>query len=228
MNKRRRIMRTIGERPGSTSAKKYEAQYDTTTATYNTRTLWSDDISQLPKTTGTAGELDSRQRDIANLRGIKFCYEVRNDRSEPMYFNWAVISPKNSDVTSIPTADFFRDWTTARAIAFSNTLTGNDFHCRPINTDLYDVITHKRYVLAAANESATNASYTSNRSNYVNIMKYIKIGRQFRYDAGSSDAEGRRLFVVFWGDFWGRNSGSTGTSNIFMNRRAILYFREPK
>lgn len=225
--KRRRIMRTIGERPGQSTAKKNVQVLDSTTAGYNTRTLWSDDVSQLTKQ-GTLDEIDYRNRDIANLRGLKFCWELRNDNATPMHFNMAVISPKNDKVTTISNTDFFRDWTNTRARDFSTTLSSNDFRCRPINKDIYDIICHKRYTLGGANEQATNASFSSARSNYRTIDFYIKINRQFRYDGTSTSAEGRRIFVVFWGDLWGNNSGAGGTNNIWLNRRTILYFREPK
>lgn len=213
----------VGERVGTSSAKKVVQDYDTVALTPNTRVLNIDNITSITKEAG-GGEIDRRQRDVANLRGVKFCWEVRNLGTVPLYFNWCILIPKGDD--SIGTTDFFRDFGTSRGIAFGTALTSNDFHCRPINSDKYVVVQHKRYRLAPNG----NVNYSAGSSNsYMNLDRYVKLKRQFRFDTGFASPQGKNIFVVYWFDqFLSPGGTAPAAGQVNINRRNILYFREPK
>lgn len=225
---KRRRMNQIGFRPGKSTAKKTFMIYDGTAGSISTRTLYIEDLSQLEKQTSSL-EINKREREMVNLRGIKFCMELRNDTVDtPLYFNWAVISPKAS--ASPSDNDFFRGYANDRSDDFNASLTSNDFHCRPINSDAYIVLTHRRLTLGG--KKASDAYKDTVPLNYRNVMKYMKIKRQVRYDTiegGQAAQEGRKLFLVYWCDGFMTDGPNLPVANsMTLNRQVILYFREPK
>lgn len=224
---KRRRMNAIGHRPGRSTAKKTFMLYDSTTENINSRNLYTEDLSQLAKQS-SANEINLRERDIANLRGIKFCMELRNNIIDtPVYFNWAVVVPRAT--TSPSDNDFFRGYTNDRSDDFNSSLTSNDFHCRPINSDAYIVLTHRRLTLGG--KKASDTYKDTHPLNYRNVMKYMKIKRQVRYDnvEGFAAQEGRKMFLVYWCDQFLTPGATLGTTAAMsLNRQVILYFRDPK
>lgn len=215
-------MRLIGNRPGSSTAKKRLQLFDSQAQGLSTRTLYSHSLTEVPAQT-TADEIDARNRDVVNLRGVKFCWEVRHSSNIPMYMNWAVVSPRAGN--SIDSTDFFRAYTGTRNQDFSVSLSSNELHCLPINTDKYIIFTHKRYRMAALD----SITYQQNRgATYLVIQKYLKIKRQLRFDGIATTPEGRSLFVVYWFDQFMRDINTAPVQNVFVNRRIIQYFREPR
>lgn len=196
----------IGHRVNESTGKRYTIEDSINN--YNTRTLYKIDLTNIPKT--TSNEIDSRQRDIVNLRGFKFCIELQNRLERPLYFNYAVLSPKNGQTVS--EENFFRGSGNGRGLTFSNLLlSSNDFHCRPINADEYIILRHKRYRLSSlVLEGGSN--YTENSGkNYMNIMKYVKLKRQIRYDG--LDAQSSPVVFVFWFDSFLREPESPVEQN---------------
>lgn len=222
--KKRRMMRQIGERPGSSSSKKHALQDDATILTLSTRTLYSQTLTDLPKQTGD--EINRRDRDIARLSGVKFCWELANNTSDPVYLNWAIVIPKGDN--TVGSADFFRAYGTSRSVTFGSSLTSNDFHCRPINSDRYDIVTHKRYRLGPNNGASNTTWYAGTEKSYMNLNKYIKIKRQFRYEGVLNQSEGRIPILVYWFDQFLKPSGTTPVPVVNILQRNIQYFRDPK
>ena len=133
--------------------------------------MYSDDITTLPQSTTNA--IDTRQREIANIRGVKFCWEITNNSIKPVYMNWAIVSPRTESLNQLSTTDFFRSDNTSRSQDFGTSLNSNEFHCLPINKDAYIIHKHKRWVIAPK----IGATFYNNNSgkNYRNLSTYFKI-----------------------------------------------------
>jgi len=90
-SKRRKISR-VGKRVGQATAKRQETVNDTVSVFENTRTFYVDNLLRLDKQT-TADELNLRNRDIVNFRGVKICTQIKNNQDYPITLNWCVLVP---------------------------------------------------------------------------------------------------------------------------------------
>lgn len=214
----------IGERVGTTTAKAvYTANIP---KILDTRTLYQTEITSLPQK-ASFGENNTRLRQIANVRGFKVCMEVRNQSENPMYFNIAVISPKDSNaVVSEP--GFFRGYTQSnRSVDFSTGRSSNEFHCLPINADKYTVLKHKRYRLIPVNQAQTVYNDHSGH-NYMNIGFYTRLKRQVRYQENGVTESGK-CYLVYWCDEFLSSAGTPSVSEqMQVNEKVVTYFKEPK
>lgn len=221
--KRRRV---IGEPIGSSSAKSREVVSTLAVNTVvQTRTLYSQELTEIPR----SDNIGERERDIVNLRGFKICISLRNTNNDPCYYNLALISFKgNACATSentIETTKFFRDHNNSRGQDFSQALTALEFHCLPINTDLYNVITHKRYRIGGAAVGSSN--WNSQSNNFKNIDFYQKIKRQIRFENSDQESSNHKVFFVEWCDRFDQTSGAVPAPGFVSQRKLICYFREP-
>jgi len=131
---------------------------------------------------------------MINWRGTRICMFFRNTgNTNPVNLNIAVLAPKSTGAGNVPVAtEFFRGDVGTRAIDFGVTLSANEFRCRPINSDEYNILRHKRYTLA---QTAPSASGWNNGTlkNFLQIKWFIKAKRQIRYSAsdGNTPTEDR-------------------------------------
>lgn len=224
-SRKRMFSRTnVGERVGTGGAKRNFVVRDTVVNSLATRTLLIADLNEIPE----GNVLQSRERKIVNCRGYKLCMELRNQAQGPLYVNVAVLSPKNGN-TGVGTSDFFR-WSAndVRSIDFGDvTLTSNEYHCLPINSDKYTVLRHKRYVLG---ENGSTSFEDRNRANYANVDWWIPLKRQIRYETGAQEStQTGEVYCVMWCDNWGTAAGAGSTADqLAYTRRFVNYFREPK
>lgn len=220
--KRQRFTKTkIGERVGLDNAKRWVAR-DQQALSINTRAIFSRDLTSIPHTIDNA--INGRQRHMVNFRGIKVCMEVRNNLTVPLYFNVAILHTKEN--TFPGTTKFFRGSYASRTEDFSTTLSALEFHCLPINSDIFTIVSHKRYRLAPANGSA---DYNSGASNsFINISKYHKIKRQLRWaNNGDLGPEGGGIWMVYWCDAYGAAGGTATTANAAtIGEHVVSYFKE--
>lgn len=187
------------------------------------RALHIFNLSALPTTSANA--LASRERDLANFIGVKVCMEVRNIRDVPLYFNWAIISPKKN--TTVPTANFFRGGDDDRSKDFGVAMNSLQFHCTPINSDLYEVLHHKRYLIGK--QLSSEAFNDTNEPNFMNLDQYVKINRQIRYNSDSADPIADNIFLVYWFAGWGDGSTHVPVSSAAaVTLRTVTYFKDPK
>lgn len=217
---KRMVRRRIGMRVGVGNSKR---DADVTTFPVSTRTLYDTPLLNLTK--GTA--IDNRERDLINFRGCKICLSFVNDVStyspngEKLFWNMAIISPKDETTkTTFTTTKFFRGSGSTRYHAFDNNLTALEFRCLPINTDEFNVLKHKRMVLAPY--SAVDG--TNNKM----IEFYWSLNRQIRYEDGTAFPEGKQVYLVQWFDT--QNSAAASVPRLVgdMQERVVKYFREPK
>jgi len=213
----------VGENIGATSCKSVEI-VSTDLQPKDTRTLYSASVCRIPQGT----EINERLRKHVNLRGFKVCFELLNTQPTPMYFNIAVVAPKNTTNQNVDNNKFFRDTSTDRARDFGNGLTGLEFHCLPINTDDYTVLKHKRFRLGPVGSNPEIAENVTN--NYKNVDWYIPLKRQVRYtNAEDNKPTDGDVYVVYWCDKMFAASGDTpSTAAVGVTQRYITYFREPK
>jgi hypothetical protein len=142
----------------------------------------------------------------------------------PITMHFAVISPKQ--LTPSPISErFFRSQENARGQDFNNGLTGIQFDCLPINTDLYDVLMHKRRTV---NPSTGGFGFVPNSGkNYGTLQKYIKIKRQVAYDTEGNTTNGQLLLVI-WCDQMFTSVGQPSVNNAMrIAEHHVAYFKEP-
>lgn len=220
----------IGESVGTTTAKRREVLNNSSTS-LTTRTLYVNQVTLLPKT--ATNDINSRQRDLINLRGVKICLAVNNTGGNVLYFNYAVIAPKRlSELvggTTIPS--FFRSSSDdARSVNFSSALNAIEFKCLPINVDEYSVLMHRRYTIAPYQDAGgITGPFNTQSKNWMHMMKYQRIGRQMRYNVAQSTPNNNPIYCVFWADQMSTGTGGVAVANAFtVSERLVTYFREPK
>lgn len=210
----------VGNRVG-TSNSKSRIQLNTDPDAKSSRTL-----NVVALTSITLGQgLSQRERGVANIRGFKICMAVRNQLLDPLYFNAAVVSPKNT--TSITPANFFRgNGTAERGIDFDNARTALEFHCLNLNTDKFVILKHKRYRLRGTG----NTAFTDGTGkSYMNLDWYIKLKRQLRFEGASAGPIADPVFLVYWMDNFRADANDPpvlGTASV--SERHLVYFRETK
>lgn len=224
----------IGERVGKSTAKKHVID-NTGGNSCDTRKLYARPLIEI--THNPNNDIDDRQRNIINLRGLKLClYMQNNTGNSTLFVNVAVIWDKkgNQEIgsyanTTVP--DFFRQHQggAARSQDFGVALSALEFHCLPINTDRFGVLMHKRFKLAPTAAQSTGQK-SPNLSSFRTIMKYVKIKRQLRFqNTNISIPESGQLYVVHWCDAIGTSFGGGGLANAMTTQEYhVAYFREPK
>lgn len=218
--KRRRRMQKVGEDIGSSNTKRCTTNI-VEVRNFNSRFLNKYLINVIPKT--TTNEIDKRQRDVVNLRGIKLQMEWRNNSNEPLQCHWCILCPKYRQ--GIENSEFFRGHDNVRAVDFANTQSSTQFWTRPINTDDYTIIAHKRFTLAPKDGGV--AYNAEGPKNFRTVNRYIKIQRQCRYD-GDELVNGR-LWLCYWADKFMTPAGTAGATSAYgASHRILTYFKEPK
>ena len=219
----------IGAYVGKSTAKVF--QTNQTFLTYNSRFLYAETLNVVPKNAQIIDDENTRNRDLCNIRGVKMCWEIRNNFSDTILMNIAVVVPRNKDLGDDININFFRNqgnnaqFGGNRARDFTASMTSNEYHCLPINTDEWAIMSHKRYRIQG---TSNNITVNQNGSNYFNLNRYTSIKRQQRFD-GVSDVPVKPIYVVFW--FCEVLSGASASqlNNVVqMSQRNLVYFREPK
>lgn len=186
----------------------------------STRFLLSGDLLNIPKATNH--EIDQRARDIINVKGIKLNVEVRNNLTEALYFNYAVIVPKyDQSASSVSVVDFFRSNEDARGTNFSNNLSGIEFSTLPINNDKYHILHHTRIMLGP---SATSGGYSDATPNYFQLAKFLPVNRQIRFESGQP-VNGRIQYCYWCDKFGGLPAASATAAAILFSQHNVAYFK---
>lgn len=167
-----------------------------------------------------------RQRDVINLRAIKYSAIFRNRLAQPVIVNVAHVVPR-IDTFSSAGNEFFRKGATStqRGVDFSNTLSAIDLGTLPLNSDNFDVLKRHTFTLGVNgdfNASAGTDRYQNGRMpSFKTIKDFIPINRQIRY--GTTTANNTPLddvFTVVW-CVGMEYTGSTPATNAvtFQSRR---------
>lgn len=220
--RKRRRFNTVGDKPGKGTTKRNEI--DNRTETWDSNTQYFVTLTDLGRQ--ATNEINFRVRDLVTIKGWKICMNYQSKLLEPLYVNVAIVACK--DVTGSIIPDFFRSFGNERAVDFNDVnLTCFDRHCRPINSDKWTVMYHKRFKLGVINDTAS--AFSENRESYGSIMKWIKFNRQIRWDDGNPDtsADNAQVRLIWWFGTWnGTNTVTTAVANGQV--RVVTYFREPR
>lgn len=189
-------------------------------------------IPLISLTKSSTDAIDQRQRDMVNYRGIKVCVFLRNldVTGEPMYCNWAIISPKASAGSALAPTDFFRGDGASRGKDFIVGSSWMDTHCMPINTDVYNVLHHRRFVLDGvfnagdALPATTNDVTNTGTKGTLLFEKYIPVNRQLRFDSGQEYPTTPNIFMCFWCQ---RTDENTALVSVRYEYKVIQFFKEP-
>ena len=216
----------IGEPVGTSSSKQYHIASDQ--IQFATRSLEFLLLTDFPKQT-SAQEVNARERDIVNCRGIRICMLFRNLVANALFLNVAVVYKKDNGTPD--TDNFFRSKTlNTRSQNFDTTLTGLEFHCLPINTDEYVILRHKRYKLLQKSNGVNAGNEQDNRgSSMLNLKWYIKMRRQFRFDDFNPRPIDGAVHLVYWCDTCISGGGSPSSPLACeLTRSVVTYAREPQ
>lgn len=236
--KRRRVTKSARSTFGETRTRALK-QYSSTRATIdNTFVSKSIYIQPLINITEefSANTITGRRGNTVYLKGIRLCFERKNTQGFPLYYNYAVVSLKHAlDISRVEVdgddqavAGFFRaEGTDERAIAFTTKLDSIQYHCRPINTDVFRVHTHKRFLIPGAGATSpgplTGADATNWEAdpygdkafrNYRFSKQYIKINKTIRWTNdgaadGGTDILLNQMWLVEWCSVFGTNAQSS-------------------
>lgn len=217
--------RNVGDRVGRSNAKKFTVV--DTTQDIATRTQYGFEITAIPQTTA----IDTRERQVINLRGFKFCIQLQNLSDKPMVYHVAIVAPKSSVDTLSPDS-FFRGTGDTRGIDFDNNLNANDFRCRGINTDKYTILKHKRIYLKELSTGATgitNGFYGASGYSYRTADMYVPLRRQLRYEKDQVGCQNGAVYFVHWCDTWDSQALSPVVPDqAKITMRVLTYFRETR
>lgn len=224
--------RQVGFRPNQGTTKRWVAS-DLNAQSRSSKTLYATDVTAIPAEDNSGVDLNQRMRNLANVRGFKLCIEVRNvataSNSYPMYFNFAVIAPKESASLADIGTRFFRSSSNEnRSVDFTNTtMDGLEYHCRPINKDRWTILKHKRFRIGPFDQSNVLATGTNG---YMTYNCWVPLKRQVRFISGQTEPEEGKVFVVYWAS---RMFEPTGDANQIspmfeITERYVTYFRDPK
>ena len=200
---------------------KHHRVEDTSGVFKSTRTLYSTDLTAIPKNT-TSNDINKRERQVVFVKGFKVCLEIHNIGSTAMYFNCAVIAPKCATSNSL-SVDFFRGSGNERSVDFSTSLTSLDFHCRPINSDRFTILKHKKLLLAkfgnTTNDGGTRTAYTV-------IDMWVPLNRQIRYEDNTTTASCNPVWLVYWMDKFATPGGSAASSGqVTLGEQSTALFK---
>lgn len=211
----------IGERRGSGTSKRTTTDETAVTA-QATRTLYVNNISDIAQ----GADLNNRERATAFVSGFKICMEVRNRTPSPLYFHYAVLSPKQG--TTVDSTDFFRKKEgSTRSRNFDNNCSSIEFNCLPINTDKYNILCHKKKLLVAQASGGLTVSLTG--KSYSMIDEWVGLKRQLRWNDATATDSYDRIFLVHWADEMFVDSAVTPFANAYdLSKKVVCYFRDPR
>ena len=187
------------------------------TVNTDTRTLTREAILNV----GKSDAINARERDIIDLRGFKICLSAINNLTNlPLYLNVAVLSSKFDPTAQPVTTNFFRGEGNTRGADFDLNRQSVEFHCLPVNTDKYFVMSHKRYMLSR---------FGDQNQDHLTDTYYVPINRQIRYDTSDGNSTNRQFYLVWWCDALNEPSTSIARTDAMQFQwKTVTYFREPR
>jgi len=130
---------------------------------------------------------------------------VLSSLQRKVFLHFAIIQDKDNNNTDLDRRqNFFRDTTsiTSRAHAFNDWTTGAAYDYRmgmnPINSDHYNVITHKKMRLD--NEQSPNTRHPM-YGNSRQTKKYYPIKRRIAFDNVTDTTNWKPFYICFWWQF---------------------------
>jgi hypothetical protein len=215
---KRSAIRSVGQPlSAKVGAKHTQTAGETPGAGKDSRTLFNFVLTNIER--GTA--INQALRDSVVLHGFKICLYFENLSSDQVLnLNWAIVSPKKG--ASMYTQNFFRSNSGERAINFDEDgLTANDYHCRAINTDEFEIFCHKRLNILRRNNN--NGLYARS------INYWQKINRLITFEnVGETRYCATPIFLIYWYATRGTGPNPQAVAqHLKVDFRSVAYFREP-
>lgn len=214
--------KNVGFPIGGSASKLFTVSY-LTPIDRNSRVLYSQNLTEIPFANLETESRTHRERNIINVTGFSCHLEFVNKSAEPLQLHVSLLSPRTAQNT-IPTADFFRG-NDQRGVNFQNSLGGIEFATYPINTDLYTILYHKRYMLR---QKIDGTVVDRAGMNFKQIKFYKKLNRQLRFDNSTVDipTDGT-VWLVYWFDYVQCPTGTAPTAAAASYTSVCkTYFRE--
>lgn len=207
----------LGRPAGHTESKRNDRQ-SAPTAISN-KELEDEPLIRVEKDVAANENITKRQRDIILHKGTKVCFSCKNIRTEPIYLNWAIVTPKA--VNSINSGDFLRGDDIERETPVDVNATFMDLYCQPINRDRYNVVRHKKHLILPDSDKTGSVK---NGKDFIMIEDYIKTNRQIFFD-GDTATPLQNMFMVWWVDYYGSPTGSNALT-AEVQWKMVNYFKE--
>lgn len=225
---KKRARRSIGRSVKQAAPSKIFASSNVTVAAgLNTKVLNFSELTDIPQKGGTDNlQRTVRTRQTAFVKGFKVCLNAVNTTNVPLHWNVAVLAKRTNDQQVIDNTDFFRSYNSEnRAESFSSAnLTGLDYACRPINSDRFIVLKHKRMLVAPVSSSSFYNG--GNSSNYRHLEFYTKLGRTLTWEARQDVDADQKVWLVMWCSVFASDAGATSVPGLTYYRRTITYFKD--
>lgn len=219
---KRNAKRAIGSSVNANSAKKHSL-LTPEPVLYATRTQYYTELTNITPTTTSA--INERERHAINISGWGLKMYFRNNTTQPMTINFAVVSPKNGKVVS--TDGWCRDYTNSRDVNLDTVLSSIKYNNLPISTDKWHVLSHRKFQLGPLTGSASWNFQMANNARWLNFYQPLKRQINYNDDAGT-DAE-NPVFAVWYADFNIAAANTAQSANAYEAiGHFIGYFREPR
>lgn len=207
--------------------KRYEIHSDNNMQLYATRVLNQANLVFIPLQ-GSTDEINKRDGSRVTVAGVRlnWFWRVPYGTATATWCNIAIVVPRNA--LSVETTGLFRAYNDSREQDFNVAQSWWRFNF-PINKDRYEVITHKRFLLAGNNAFNGNADNNIPNHNSIRQMNfYQKINRQFTYDdAVGGEPRQAAPIVIYWFDQLGAVASSISVANqCQLTRSTVVYYKE--
>lgn len=187
------------------------------------KTLYSIALPQLDRGTGIRERLSGR----VFLKGFKVCGLWDNDEGNDRAYecHWAIIQEKDNQNSTALGVDFFRDTAqaTTRVVDFTNDTTSSSWDiriiCNPINTQRYNVITHRRFWLAPDSLQVANKMIKK-------FEKYIPIKRKIEFESDSDAFNIKPWYLVYWWLPVRASDKDATVKNVNVNWKVQTYYSD--
>lgn len=187
------------------------------------------DFCQISEVDQGNAQLNRRERDIIDLKAIKYSYRFQNRGLSPLMVNTALLVAYDSGGAG--SGGFFRTGQAGqRGVDFDFNLSATDIHTLPVNTSKYDVLHRESFILGPngqTNQIDGGTRFNDATPNWKLISKYMPVNRQIRYqDNGSPET---RIVLVIWAVHMDHTPGTPfvgGTARFSYEGRNDSYFHD--
>lgn len=168
------------------------------------------------------------------VKGFKICGRIQNVNPWPVEMHWALIQQKSPCDVSALGVNFFRSTGNAseRAVDFvDDTLVSTwnmQYLCNPINTQRYNIITHRKMLLDKKfTTTALTQTYSLGESVWAkNILKWIPIKRHVEYEDDMALDNNKPWQLVYWWLPVEAADKGVGVENINVQWKIAVYFSD--
>lgn len=211
---------------------------DLVSAAVPQRTLITDAIPFPPQGASVGLRLGS----VIRCSGFKVCERFVNTSPYLIRLHYAVLQPKDRNVPTSISTEFFRSTNINTALPSSNSRTLNftdcgsgspylfSHDCYPINPDRYNVLTHQRVMLGPKDFNGTVDVFTTQqpRNCVWEYQRYFNMkGKKLSFTSQSDTVPENSIQRVFWWQVLDDTDWGTDPQNVEIRRfnDCVVYFK---